>query len=71
MCLQELCHYQGSIRGVPGSWVAVSTCNGLKGVIFDGENLHHIQPENESLDASHYLYRQSDLTANHTCGKPN
>ncbi|KAG7189977.1 hypothetical protein KM043_006137 [Ampulex compressa] len=64
----ELCHYQGSVRDVPGSWVALSTCRGLRGVIFDGENLHHIQPEDESLDSVHYVYRQKDLVANHTCG---
>ncbi|XP_076651130.1 disintegrin and metalloproteinase domain-containing protein meltrin [Halictus rubicundus] len=64
----ELCHYQGSVRDVPGSWVALSTCRGLRGVVFDGENLHHIHPETESLDSRHYVYRQKDLVANHTCG---
>lgn len=67
--LQELCHYQGGIRDVPGSWVALSTCRGLRGVIFDGENLYHIQPEDEDLDSMHYLYKDSDLIANTTCGK--
>ncbi|XP_033341599.2 disintegrin and metalloproteinase domain-containing protein meltrin [Megalopta genalis] len=64
----ELCHYQGSVREMPGSWVALSTCRGLKGVVFDGENLHHIQPERETLDSRHYIYNQRDLVANHTCG---
>nr|XP_003701399.1 PREDICTED: disintegrin and metalloproteinase domain-containing protein 12 [Megachile rotundata] len=64
----ELCHYQGSVRDVPGSWVALSTCKGLRGVVFDGENLHHIHPEKESLDSDHYVYRHKDLVANHTCG---
>ncbi|KAL7306094.1 hypothetical protein TKK_0001547 [Trichogramma kaykai] len=64
----ELCHYQGSIRDIPDSWVAVSTCNGLKGVIFDGKMMHHIQPEQESLQAAHYLYKHSHLLANGTCG---
>ncbi|XP_076759529.1 disintegrin and metalloproteinase domain-containing protein meltrin [Xylocopa sonorina] len=64
----ELCHYQGSVRDVPGSWAAVSTCRGLRGVIFDGENLHHIQPQEETLDADHYVYKHSDLVANNTCG---
>ena len=64
----ELCHYQGSVRDVPGSWVALSTCRGLRGVVFDGENLHHIHPERESLDSDHYVYKQSDLVANHSCG---
>ncbi|XP_014487434.1 PREDICTED: disintegrin and metalloproteinase domain-containing protein 12 isoform X2 [Dinoponera quadriceps] len=64
----ELCHYQGSVRDVPDSWVALSTCTGLRGVIFDGENLHHIHPEDESLDSDHYVYKHSDLIANNTCG---
>ncbi|KAL0129837.1 hypothetical protein PUN28_001827 [Cardiocondyla obscurior] len=64
----ELCHYQGSVRDVPDSWVALSTCKGLRGVIFDGENLHHIHPEDESLDSAHYFYKHSDLIANNTCG---
>ncbi|XP_054006349.1 uncharacterized protein LOC128891135 isoform X1 [Hylaeus anthracinus] len=64
----ELCHYQGSVRDVPGSWVALSTCRGLRGVVFDGENLHHIHPEKESLDSKHFVYKHSDLLSNHTCG---
>ncbi|XP_076233751.1 disintegrin and metalloproteinase domain-containing protein meltrin [Calliopsis andreniformis] len=64
----ELCHYQGTVRDVPGSWVALSTCKGLRGVVYDGENLHHIHPERESLDANHYVYKHSDLVTNHTCG---
>ncbi|XP_029040896.2 disintegrin and metalloproteinase domain-containing protein 19 [Osmia bicornis bicornis] len=64
----ELCHYQGSVRDVPGSWVALSTCRGLRGVVFDGENLHHIHPEKESLESNHYVYNHKDLVANHTCG---
>lgn len=64
----ELCHYQGSVRDVPGSWVALSTCKGLRGVVFDGENLHHIHPEKESLESDHYVYKHEDLVANHTCG---
>ncbi|XP_011065358.1 PREDICTED: uncharacterized protein LOC105152646 [Acromyrmex echinatior] len=64
----ELCHYQGSVRDVPSSWVALSTCRGLRGVIFDGENLHYIHPEDENLDSRHYLYKHSDLTTNNTCG---
>ncbi|XP_029172286.1 uncharacterized protein LOC114941461 [Nylanderia fulva] len=64
----ELCHYQGSVRDISDSWVALSTCRGLRGVIFDGENLHYIHPEDENLDSSHYLYKHSDLIANNTCG---
>ncbi|CAD6244570.1 GSCOCG00013395001-RA-CDS [Cotesia congregata] len=64
----EICHYQGSVRGIPDSWVAISTCYGLKGVIFDGENMHHIHPEYETIESNHYLYKHSDLLNNYTCG---
>ena len=29
----QLCHFQGHIRGRPGSAVAISTCNGLVGLV--------------------------------------
>ena len=50
----ELCHYQGKVRGAPESWVAVSTCEDghLRGVIFDGAEIHHVEPG--------YVYRHSD-----------
>ncbi|GLG97297.1 ADAM 17-like protease [Gryllus bimaculatus] len=77
----ELCQYQGRLRGVPGSWAAISTCHGLSGVIFDGEELHYLERGPDSADhtfqkeehegsslGSHYLYKHSDLTTNHSCG---
>jgi Reprolysin family propeptide len=30
----DLCEYKGTIRGKPDSWAAVSTCNGLRFVVF-------------------------------------
>uniref|UniRef100_A0A673Z7W7 ADAM metallopeptidase domain 11 n=1 Tax=Salmo trutta TaxID=8032 RepID=A0A673Z7W7_SALTR len=32
----EHCYYHGRLRGVPGSWVALSTCHGLRGMFSDG-----------------------------------
>lgn len=64
----ELCHYQGGIRDVPGSWAAISTCNGLQGVIYDGIDLHHLHPEIETLNSKHYIYKHKDLIGNRTCG---
>uniref|UniRef100_A0A8D3DJ54 Disintegrin and metalloproteinase domain-containing protein 11 n=1 Tax=Scophthalmus maximus TaxID=52904 RepID=A0A8D3DJ54_SCOMX len=32
----EHCYYQGTLRGFPESWAAVSTCHGLCGVFSDG-----------------------------------
>uniref|UniRef100_A0A673Z6K2 ADAM metallopeptidase domain 11 n=1 Tax=Salmo trutta TaxID=8032 RepID=A0A673Z6K2_SALTR len=36
MCVWEHCYYHGRLRGVPGSWVALSTCHGLRGMFSDG-----------------------------------
>ena len=38
----ELCHYTGSVRGAKGSWAALSTCEGIEGVLYDGATMHHI-----------------------------
>ncbi|XP_035701915.1 disintegrin and metalloproteinase domain-containing protein 12 isoform X2 [Folsomia candida] len=41
----ELCHYQGVVEGRPTSQVAISTCHGgIRGVIFDEDELHHLEP---------------------------
>lgn len=70
----DLCHYQGKVRGVEDSWAAISTCQGgLKGVVFDGKELNHIEQAHddyEGLGDLHYLYKHSDLleTNNKSCG---
>ena len=70
----ELCHYTGSLRDRPGSWAAVSTCQGgVEGVIYDGEELHHLQKsESQELfpdhENPHLLMRHSELKTNRTCG---
>ncbi|CAL4062248.1 unnamed protein product, partial [Meganyctiphanes norvegica] len=68
----DLCHYQGEIRGVPGSWAALSTCNGISGVVFDGSELHYVErvphhpPE---ITSPHYLFKHSNvLPRNLSCG---
>ena len=70
----ELCHYTGSLRGAKGSWAALSTCEGIEGVLYDGATIHHIarleQPELAShLENPHYIYSEHHLKeTNHTCG---
>lgn len=63
----DLCHYHGKIRGIPESWVALSTCEGgLSGVVYDGTEMHHVE---KSVDGMHFVYKQSDLVEhNKTCG---
>ncbi|KAH9634883.1 hypothetical protein HF086_017182, partial [Spodoptera exigua] len=45
----DLCQYSGTVRGKPGSWVAVSTCHGVRGTIFDGERMRYIEPAEGKL----------------------
>ncbi|XP_066981317.1 uncharacterized protein [Macrobrachium rosenbergii] len=68
----DLCHYQGIIRGRIGSWAAVSTCSGLSGVVFDGEEVHYLEriPDTTAnIESPHYLFRHSDvIPQNYSCG---
>ena len=55
----EHCYYHGNIRGVLESSVSLSTCdNGLRGFVFDGSNLHHLDHVDE--EGEHFLYRTED-----------
>lgn len=40
----EHCYYQGEIRGMPKSFVALSTCHGLHGIFCDGNQTYLIEP---------------------------
>ncbi|KAF9413477.1 hypothetical protein HW555_008315, partial [Spodoptera exigua] len=65
----DLCQYSGTVRGKPGSWVAVSTCHGVRGTIFDGERMRYIEPaEGPSIQSNHYIYDHGDLNTNFHCG---
>ncbi|KAL4708533.1 hypothetical protein ACJJTC_014141 [Scirpophaga incertulas] len=65
----DLCQYSGTIRGRPRSWVAVSTCRGLRGVLYDGVSTRYIQPvRDNSLQSDHFVYDHADLTTHHKCG---
>lgn len=65
----DLCHYKGKVRGKSGSWVALSTCEGLSGVIYDGKEMHYVERNLLGDDNVHFLYRHSDLIDNdRSCG---
>ncbi|XP_047526248.1 disintegrin and metalloproteinase domain-containing protein 12 [Pieris napi] len=65
----NICQYRGTVRGREGSTVAISTCHGFSGIIFDGKKLMYIEPaEDNNLDSQHYIYDQSDLKSNFKCG---
>ncbi|XP_004379186.1 disintegrin and metalloproteinase domain-containing protein 1a-like [Trichechus manatus latirostris] len=50
------CHYEGYIEGVPGSFVSVNTCSGLKGILIKEEQSYGIEPMESSKRFEHVLY---------------
>ena len=64
----EHCYYHGNIRGVLESSVSLSTCGGgVKGFIFDGRDLYHLESYGE--EGEHFMYRSGDtLDENGVCG---
>uniref|UniRef100_A0A3P8RVT1 ADAM metallopeptidase domain 22 n=1 Tax=Amphiprion percula TaxID=161767 RepID=A0A3P8RVT1_AMPPE len=53
-CPQEAehCYYQGKVRDVPHSFVALSTCHGLHGMFFDGNHTYMIEPGGQGSSSS-------------------
>uniref|UniRef100_A0A3P9JJS1 ADAM metallopeptidase domain 22 n=1 Tax=Oryzias latipes TaxID=8090 RepID=A0A3P9JJS1_ORYLA len=52
----EHCYYQGKVRGIPQSFVALSTCHGLHGMFSDGNHTYIIEPgghDNSNVSAVH------------------
>ncbi|KAM4735971.1 disintegrin and metalloproteinase domain-containing protein 12 isoform 2-T2 [Anableps anableps] len=69
------CYYHGSVRGLPQSRAALSTCSGLRGVIVLNSSLSlELQPEEEEEEEedAHLLFSASPLegTATAGCGVP-
>ncbi|XP_060043124.1 disintegrin and metalloproteinase domain-containing protein 33 isoform X2 [Erinaceus europaeus] len=59
------CHYRGHVRGFLGSWVSLSTCSGMSGLIVLSSNTSyylHPQPAGSSEDFStHKIFRTQQL----------
>uniref|UniRef100_A0AAQ5ZZM6 EGF-like domain-containing protein n=1 Tax=Amphiprion ocellaris TaxID=80972 RepID=A0AAQ5ZZM6_AMPOC len=56
----EHCYYHGRVRGLPGSWVALSTCHGLQGMFSDGNFSYGIEPVSNG-ENDHIVYRMPDI----------
>ena len=50
------CHYEGHIEGVPGSFVSVNTCSGLRGILIKEGRSYGIEPMDSSKQFAHVLY---------------
>uniref|UniRef100_A0A9J7YE96 Peptidase M12B domain-containing protein n=1 Tax=Cyprinus carpio carpio TaxID=630221 RepID=A0A9J7YE96_CYPCA len=57
---QELCHYQGHVEGYEDSLVALSTCEGLRGIILIGNNSYGLERSLHSKTNEHLLYLLKD-----------
>ncbi|XP_072047065.1 disintegrin and metalloproteinase domain-containing protein 12-like [Amphiura filiformis] len=54
------CYYHGSVRGIEDSNVALSTCNGLSGIIFLNGTSFYIEPLQNS-SAEHLVYNAANV----------
>ncbi|XP_069414234.1 disintegrin and metalloproteinase domain-containing protein 1a-like [Ovis canadensis] len=61
------CHYEGYIEGVPGSFVSVNTCSGLRGLLIKEEKSYGIEPVHSSKRFEHVLYAMAH-EARVSCG---
>ncbi|XP_056672939.1 disintegrin and metalloproteinase domain-containing protein 11 isoform X2 [Monodelphis domestica] len=57
------CYYQGKLRDNPGSFAAISTCQGLHGVFSDGNFTYTLEPQGEASKGPlpHLIHRTSLL----------
>ncbi|MEQ2229926.1 hypothetical protein ILYODFUR_023947, partial [Ilyodon furcidens] len=56
----EHCYYHGQVRGLPGSWVAISTCHGLQGMFSDGNFTYGIETVG-NREKDHIVYRMPNI----------
>ncbi|XP_035021142.1 disintegrin and metalloproteinase domain-containing protein 9 isoform X1 [Hippoglossus stenolepis] len=68
--VQNHCHYRGFVQNMEGSSVAMSICNGLRGVLHLTGDSYGIEPL-DSAPEQHLVYRLQDVTSQpHGCGTP-
>ncbi|XP_044053408.1 disintegrin and metalloproteinase domain-containing protein 9 isoform X1 [Siniperca chuatsi] len=68
--VQNHCHYQGFVQDMEGSSVAMSICNGLRGVLHLTGDSYGIEPLDSAPD-QHLVYRLQDVTSQpRGCGTP-
>ncbi|XP_054899070.1 disintegrin and metalloproteinase domain-containing protein 11 isoform X2 [Poeciliopsis prolifica] len=56
----EHCYYHGRVRGLPGSWAAISTCRGLHGMFSDSNFSYGIEPVGNG-EKDHIVYRMPNI----------
>ncbi|XP_070540773.1 disintegrin and metalloproteinase domain-containing protein 12-like isoform X2 [Ptychodera flava] len=67
---QTHCYYHGEVRGSNVSNVALSTCNGLSGLISSENDTFYVEPLQNSFSNQHLIYKAQDVKRplKATCG---
>ncbi|KAM4565188.1 disintegrin and metalloproteinase domain-containing protein 33 isoform 1-T2 [Fundulus diaphanus] len=56
------CFYHGHVKGHPDSWVALSTCSGVRGLIsFNSSDIYYLEPINGVNSSHHSLLSAKEL----------
>uniref|UniRef100_A0A3B3Q8E1 ADAM metallopeptidase domain 11 n=1 Tax=Paramormyrops kingsleyae TaxID=1676925 RepID=A0A3B3Q8E1_9TELE len=63
----EHCYYHGGLRGVLGSWAALSTCHGLCGMFSDGRFSYSIEPILGKGDNLHEVHKMPNMEVPPSC----
>ncbi|XP_044301564.1 disintegrin and metalloproteinase domain-containing protein 9-like [Varanus komodoensis] len=65
------CYYHGIVEGAADSVLALSTCDGLRGILFIGGKQFRMEPVNGSDKFEHYFYELDDSHQQpFVCGVP-
>ncbi|KAF7267253.1 hypothetical protein GWI33_019506 [Rhynchophorus ferrugineus] len=70
---KKLCHYRGTVRGIPKSKVALSVCDGLAGFIIINNKKYYIEPvdkhgPNQKGQHLHVIYHNHPDDSKMRCG---
>lgn len=56
----KLCQYNGAVIGSNRSHVAVTLCNGVRGIFHDGQNIFAVDSQNDDIDRLHVIEKLSE-----------
>ncbi|XP_071605734.1 disintegrin and metalloproteinase domain-containing protein 9-like isoform X1 [Heliangelus exortis] len=55
------CYYHGTIEGIADSLLALSTCDGLRGILYIGGKWYGMEPLNTPSTSEHVFYQLADM----------
>ncbi|XP_019358496.1 PREDICTED: disintegrin and metalloproteinase domain-containing protein 9-like [Gavialis gangeticus] len=66
------CYYRGGVEGAAESMLALSTCDGLRGILYVGDRWYGIEPLDGSATFEHMFYQlEHAQQTSFLCGVPN